>query len=131
MAKKRGRLRMKMTHLLYAAFFVTALVVFISIYNGEDGSLRKVDDEVLVSLITLFGSVLIYVDFRQRRSKAAISKAIAALWAVNATLAALLYLLGFNGPGALLVPVFMFEGALIYHWLENSSAAGRSQSAES
>jgi hypothetical protein len=120
---------MKKTLILYAGFFVIALAVFVYVGAYGPAWLRQFEDEVLVALITLFGSLLIYVDFRERRSKRSIWKALAALWAVNATLAASLFLVSFTAPGALLIPVFMLEGALLYYWLENLSDAGASASA--
>ena len=117
---------MKKTLFLYAGFFVIVFVSFVYIDSYGPAWLRQFEDEALVVLITLFGSLLIYVDFRERRSKKSISKALAVLWAVNATLAAFLFLVGFAAPGALLVPVFMLEGALLYYWLENSAGAGSS-----
>lgn len=118
----KGASNLKNKYALYASFFVIALISFVYIYSYGPSWLRQFDDEALIVLITLFGSLLIYMDFRERRSNKSIFKALAVLWAMNVALAGLLFLAGFAAPGAILVPVFMLEGALLYYWLENLAA---------
>jgi Trk-type K+ transport system membrane component len=109
---------MRTIHLI-AAFFLVCLLTFLFI----DGS-REIEILVLVVLITLFASLLIYLDFRETRPKSKIWQAIAILWAISATLGALPFFAGFGGSGVLLVPVFMLIGGLLYHGLDSSSTPG-------